>query len=167
MDLITSDSSSASGPPPPSSSASASSATWSPPTVLGKPTYISLLEAIPISCNLLQYKDSQLVGNTAAYLIKIAERVHHPFDILDQPSSLLSTESDHLMNPQKNAHNSLEVGATAILVGDTEAKLKGQPWKNYGTAGHSSHETYSNPAISAKQNFQNYQSWETSGLCSQ
>ncbi|KAA8539438.1 hypothetical protein F0562_026130 [Nyssa sinensis] len=52
----------------------------------------------------------------------------------DQPSSLISTESDHLLNPQKSTHNLLEVGAAAILVGDMEAKLKGQLWKNYGTA---------------------------------
>ena len=31
-------------------------------------------------------------------------------------------------------HNFLEVGAAALLVGDMEAKMKGQPWKYFGTA---------------------------------
>ncbi|KAA8518804.1 hypothetical protein F0562_016422 [Nyssa sinensis] len=44
----------------------------------------SLMEAIPILCNLLQYEDSQLVENAATCLIKIAERVHHSPDMLDQ-----------------------------------------------------------------------------------
>lgn len=30
--------------------------------------------------------------------------------------------------------NLLEVGAAALLVGDTEAKMKDQPWKSFGTA---------------------------------
>lgn len=29
--------------------------------------------------------------------------------------------------------NFLEVGAAALLVGDMEAKMKGQPWKYFGT----------------------------------
>lgn len=33
-----------------------------------------------------------------------------------------------------NTHNFLEVGAAALLVGDMEAKMKGQPWKYFGTA---------------------------------
>uniref|UniRef100_A0A5B6ZBR9 SANT domain-containing protein n=1 Tax=Davidia involucrata TaxID=16924 RepID=A0A5B6ZBR9_DAVIN len=52
----------------------------------------------------------------------------------DQPSSLLSTESDRVLNTQKSTHNFLEVGAAAILVGDMEAKMKGQFWRNFGTA---------------------------------
>ncbi|MBA0726304.1 hypothetical protein Golax_002140, partial [Gossypium laxum] len=31
-------------------------------------------------------------------------------------------------------HNFVEVGAAALLVGDMEAKMKGQPWKYFGTA---------------------------------
>lgn len=39
------------------------------------------------------------------------------------------------MHPQDmNTHNFLEVGAAALLVGDMEAKMKGQPWKCFGTA---------------------------------
>jgi hypothetical protein len=39
------------------------------------------------------------------------------------------------MNPQDmRKHNFLEVGAAALLVGDMEAKMKGQPWKYFGTA---------------------------------
>ncbi|MBA0780784.1 hypothetical protein Gotri_004843 [Gossypium trilobum] len=33
-----------------------------------------------------------------------------------------------------SAHNFLEVGAAALLVGDMEAKMNGQPWKYFGTA---------------------------------
>lgn len=32
-------------------------------------------------------------------------------------------------------HNLLEVGAAALLVGDKDAKMKGQAWKYFGTAG--------------------------------
>lgn len=31
------------------------------------------------------------------------------------------------------SQNFLEVGAAALLVGDIEAKMKGQPWKYFGT----------------------------------
>lgn len=31
-------------------------------------------------------------------------------------------------------HNLLEVGAAALLIGDMKAKMKGQPWKFFGTA---------------------------------
>lgn len=33
-----------------------------------------------------------------------------------------------------NAYNFLEVGAASLLVGDMEAKIKGQPWKYLGTS---------------------------------
>lgn len=50
-------------------------------------------------------------------------------------SSSLPAESDRSVNPHyMSAHNFLEVGAAALLVGDMEAKLKGQPWKFFGTA---------------------------------
>lgn len=39
------------------------------------------------------------------------------------------------MNPQDmRTRNFLEVGAAALLVGDMEAKMKGQPWKYFGTS---------------------------------
>ncbi|KAK5795359.1 uncharacterized protein LOC108463909 [Gossypium arboreum] len=45
------------------------------------------------------------------------------------------TESDHSAYVQDmSAHNFLEVGAAALLVGDMEAKMNGQPWKYFGTA---------------------------------
>lgn len=38
------------------------------------------------------------------------------------------------MNSQDmRAYNFLEVGAAALLVGNVEAKMKGQPWKFFGT----------------------------------
>ncbi|XP_059628165.1 uncharacterized protein LOC132270969 [Cornus florida] len=53
----------------------------------------------------------------------------------DQSSSLASTEGDCGLNPQNvSTHNFLEVGAAALLVGDVEAKIKGQPWRKFGTA---------------------------------
>ncbi|KAA8516515.1 hypothetical protein F0562_016979 [Nyssa sinensis] len=42
------------------------------------------MEAVPILCSLLQYEDGQLVENVATCLIKIAERVCHSSDMLDQ-----------------------------------------------------------------------------------
>lgn len=46
-----------------------------------------------------------------------------------------STFSDHLLNPKDvSAHNFLEVGAAALLVGDMEAKMKGEPWKIFGSS---------------------------------
>ncbi|MBA0671019.1 hypothetical protein Goklo_024795, partial [Gossypium klotzschianum] len=45
------------------------------------------------------------------------------------------TECDHSAYVQDmSAHNFLEVGAAALLVGDMEAKMNGQPWKYFGTA---------------------------------
>ncbi|XWS56557.1 hypothetical protein CRYUN_Cryun09bG0095600 [Craigia yunnanensis] len=53
----------------------------------------------------------------------------------DHQSSLLFSESDRSVNVQDmRTHNFLEVGAAALLVGDIEAKMKGQPWKYFGTA---------------------------------
>ncbi|XAR69030.1 Ubiquitin--protein ligase [Bertholletia excelsa] len=42
------------------------------------------MEAVPILCNLLQYEDKQLVENVATSLIRIAERVCHSSDMLDE-----------------------------------------------------------------------------------
>ncbi|KAM7492061.1 hypothetical protein LguiA_034982 [Lonicera macranthoides] len=48
----------------------------------------------------------------------------------DQQSSLLSPES----TPKDSSkHDFLEVGAAALLVGDMEAKMKGELWRNFGT----------------------------------
>ncbi|XP_023532081.1 uncharacterized protein LOC111794351 isoform X1 [Cucurbita pepo subsp. pepo] len=50
-------------------------------------------------------------------------------------SSLLQREGDSFVNTQDlRTRNLLEVGAAALLVGDTEAKVKDQPWKALGTA---------------------------------
>lgn len=53
----------------------------------------------------------------------------------DHQSSFVSPESDRIVSSQDmNAHNFLEVGAAALLVGDMEAKMKGQAWKYFGSA---------------------------------
>ncbi|XP_024020502.1 uncharacterized protein LOC21409013 isoform X2 [Morus notabilis] len=50
-------------------------------------------------------------------------------------SSFLPTESDRVVNPQDmRTRNFIEVGAAALLVGDIYAKMKGHPWKYFGTA---------------------------------
>lgn len=42
--------------------------------------------------------------------------------------------SDRAVTLQElSTHNFIEVGAAALLVGDMEAKVKGQPWKYFGT----------------------------------
>ncbi|KGN50551.1 uncharacterized protein LOC101205603 isoform X2 [Cucumis sativus] len=53
----------------------------------------------------------------------------------EQRLSLFQRESDNFANTQDlRTRNLLEVGAAALLVGDTEAKMKDQPWKSFGTA---------------------------------
>ncbi|CAK9156092.1 unnamed protein product, partial [Ilex paraguariensis] len=53
----------------------------------------------------------------------------------DQQSSLLSLESDRVLNSQDmSKHNFLEVGAAALLIGDMEARMKGEPWRIFGTS---------------------------------
>ncbi|XP_022745376.1 uncharacterized protein LOC111295869 isoform X2 [Durio zibethinus] len=53
----------------------------------------------------------------------------------DHQLSLLYSESDRSVSVQDaRTHNFLEVGATALLVGDMEAKMKGQPWKYFVSA---------------------------------
>ncbi|XP_038695808.1 E3 ubiquitin-protein ligase UPL4-like isoform X2 [Tripterygium wilfordii] len=42
------------------------------------------LEAVPVLCNLLKYEDLQLVENVAVCLIKIAERISHSSEMLDE-----------------------------------------------------------------------------------
>ncbi|XP_061362748.1 uncharacterized protein LOC133306443 [Gastrolobium bilobum] len=52
----------------------------------------------------------------------------------EQQSSSMPNENDSAVNSQDmRAHNFLEVGAAALLLGDIEAKMKGQPWKYFGT----------------------------------
>lgn len=47
----------------------------------------------------------------------------------------LDATSDRAITPQDmRARNFIEVGAAALLVGDIDAKMKGQPWKYFGTA---------------------------------
>lgn len=53
----------------------------------------------------------------------------------EQQSSMVSSDSDRVVNPQDmGTHSFLEVGAAALLVGDMEAKMKGQPWSHFRTA---------------------------------
>ncbi|KAH1156634.1 hypothetical protein GLYMA_18G288500v4 [Glycine max] len=54
---------------------------------------------------------------------------------LEEPqSSSIGTENDRAVNSQDmTAHSFLEIGAAALLVGDIESKMKGQPWKFFGT----------------------------------
>lgn len=41
--------------------------------------------------------------------------------------------SDHVMNSQDvSKHSFLEIGAAALLVGDVEAKMKGELWRSFG-----------------------------------
>ncbi|TKY50662.1 hypothetical protein E2542_SST22166 [Spatholobus suberectus] len=52
----------------------------------------------------------------------------------EQQSSSMEADSDHAVNSQgMRAYNFLEVGAAALLEGDIRAKMKGQPWKYFGT----------------------------------
>ncbi|KAI3705149.1 hypothetical protein L1987_75382 [Smallanthus sonchifolius] len=52
----------------------------------------------------------------------------------DPQSSLLSSDSDRPLNHKDmSKHNFLEVGAAALLLGDMEAKTKGEFWRNFGS----------------------------------
>ncbi|KAL8518280.1 hypothetical protein ACS0TY_009587 [Phlomoides rotata] len=53
----------------------------------------------------------------------------------DQQSSLLLPKSDQILNLQDlRTRNFLELGAAALLVGDMEAKMKGEAWRIFGSA---------------------------------
>ncbi|BAT83059.1 hypothetical protein VIGAN_04015900 [Vigna angularis var. angularis] len=53
---------------------------------------------------------------------------------LEEPMSSIGSENDRVMNSQDmTSHSFLEIGAAALLVGDIESKMKGQPWKYFGT----------------------------------
>ncbi|GAB4854844.1 hypothetical protein Ancab_023429 [Ancistrocladus abbreviatus] len=63
------------------------------------------------------------------------------FDVLkwrwpaDQHSIAASVDGDQSVNSQDlSTPNLLEVGAAALLVADIEARIKGQPWRHFGTA---------------------------------
>ncbi|XP_031378700.1 uncharacterized protein LOC116194113 isoform X1 [Punica granatum] len=89
-------------------------------------------------------KDDTNLSVSSKFSLKKSELVedleHIADDVLKwrwlrEQKSRASAESDHIVHPQDmNAHNFLEVGAAALLVGDMEAKMKGQPWKYFGTA---------------------------------
>ncbi|XP_057441776.1 uncharacterized protein LOC130733571 isoform X1 [Lotus japonicus] len=52
----------------------------------------------------------------------------------EQQSSTVQADNDRAVNSQDmKSQNFLEVGAAALLVGDIEDKMKGQPWKYFGT----------------------------------
>eukprot|EP00257_Ricinus_communis_P021026 XP_015580416.1 uncharacterized protein LOC8265972 [Ricinus communis] len=53
----------------------------------------------------------------------------------EHPLSYLTTENGRVVDLQDvSTRNFLELGAAALLVGDMEAKMKGQLWKYFGTA---------------------------------
>ncbi|OMO58919.1 hypothetical protein CCACVL1_25254 [Corchorus capsularis] len=90
-------------------------------------------------------KDASTISVSNLSNIEEADGIENPeyiaHDVLkwrwlrDHPSSLIFSESDRSVNVQDmRTHNFLEVGAAALLVGDMEAKMKGQPWKYFGTA---------------------------------
>nr|KYP75451.1 hypothetical protein KK1_008185 [Cajanus cajan] len=111
------------------------------------PTLSSLLsksfnsQLYPASVPESAEKDS--VTSSISKLSKIDEKDELGFiahDILqwrwleEQQSSSMEADSDHAVNSQgMRAYNFLEVGAAALLEGDIEAKMKGQPWKHFGT----------------------------------
>ncbi|XP_040959511.1 uncharacterized protein [Gossypium hirsutum] len=88
-------------------------------------------------------KDATALSVSNLSNIEDADRIENPeyiaHDVLkwrwlrDHQSPF--TECDHSAYVQDmSAHNFLEVGAAALLVGDMEAKMNGQPWKYFGTA---------------------------------
>lgn len=53
----------------------------------------------------------------------------------EQQAPLISSGSEHILKQQDlSTHGFLEVGAAGLLIGDLEAKVKGKPWQNFGTA---------------------------------
>ncbi|KAK7310424.1 hypothetical protein RJT34_07941 [Clitoria ternatea] len=111
------------------------------------PTLSSLLskpfnsQLCPASVPETVEKDS--VTSSVSKLSKTDEKDEHGFiahDVLqwrwleEQLSSTMEANNDHTVNSQDmRAHNFLEVGAAALLAGDIEAKMKGKPWKYFGT----------------------------------
>ncbi|XP_025887233.1 uncharacterized protein [Solanum lycopersicum] len=94
---------------------------------------------------LLENKDVSTVSTSGSPIAEEINRMEDheftAFDVFkwrwcrDQQSSPSPSKSDHLLNPKDvSAHNFLEVGAAALLVGDMEAKMKGEPWKIFGSS---------------------------------
>ncbi|XP_027365777.1 uncharacterized protein LOC113872432 isoform X1 [Abrus precatorius] len=50
-----------------------------------------------------------------------------------QPSSMEADNEYAVSSQDLRAHNFLEAGAATLLAGDIEAKMKGRPWKYFGT----------------------------------
>ncbi|KAK4367299.1 hypothetical protein RND71_015179 [Anisodus tanguticus] len=93
---------------------------------------------------LLENKDVSTVATSGSPIAEEINRMEDheftAFDVFkwrwcrDQQSSPSLSKSDHLLNPKDvSAHDFLEVGAAALLVGDMEAKMKGEPWKIFGS----------------------------------
>ncbi|GKV28471.1 hypothetical protein SLEP1_g37526 [Rubroshorea leprosula] len=90
-------------------------------------------------------KDAATLSVSNLSNIEEVEGMENPeylaFDVLNwrwigerQSPSSFSESSDRAVNIQDvGTHNFLELGAAALLVGDVEAKMKGQHWKYYGT----------------------------------
>ncbi|KAI4351056.1 hypothetical protein L6164_005443 [Bauhinia variegata] len=123
-----------------------------PPSTLGQslPSLSSLLsksfnsQLSPASVPESSEEDSiALDGSKLSKIEKVDERNDVGFisdDVLnwrwleDQQSSSIPAEKDCAMNSQDmRAHSFLEVGAASLLLGDIETKMKGQPWKIFGT----------------------------------
>lgn len=79
----------------------------------------SLMEAVPLLCNLLQYEDRQLVENVAICLIKIAKQVCHSSEKLDELCKHgLIHQATHLIDLSSQTTLSAQVqsGLIGILV---------------------------------------------------
>ncbi|XP_017252446.1 E3 ubiquitin-protein ligase UPL4 isoform X2 [Daucus carota subsp. sativus] len=79
----------------------------------------SLMEAVPLLCNLLQYEDRQLVENVAICLIKIAKQVCHSSEKLDELCKHgLIHQATHLidLSSQTTLSPSVQSGLIGILV---------------------------------------------------
>ena len=76
-----------------------------------------------------------LIAATVLYISAFPCYFSHPI-VLQELTLLydMFSYSDRAVNSQDmRAHNFLEVGAAALLVGDIESKMNGQPWKFFGT----------------------------------
>ncbi|KAL8149850.1 hypothetical protein AgCh_006752 [Apium graveolens] len=79
----------------------------------------SLMEAVPLLCNLLQYEDRQLVENVAICLIKIAKQVCHSSEKLDELCKHgLIHQATHLidLSSQTTLSAPVQSGLMGILV---------------------------------------------------
>ncbi|KAK1400109.1 HECT-type E3 ubiquitin transferase [Heracleum sosnowskyi] len=79
----------------------------------------SLMEAVPLLCNLLQYEDRQLVENVAICLIKIAKQVCHCSEKLDELCKHgLIHQATHLidLSSQTTLSAPVQTGLIGVLV---------------------------------------------------